>query len=214
MVKDPYLNSGYYNATLNNPSQKYKTTELFFKRHNVKRVLDFGCGAGRHTLLLAKAGFSTYGFDNSFWALKTARSLLREKGLQAKLIRCDMRGRLPYKDGFFDAVFASRVMYQARVKDIKKSIGEVSRILKDNGYLFWSGPTMETLKILSQNEPRESIEPGTTAALEGPFKGIPYHCFSSKEEVAGMLNGFRIIRFDFRGATFYLLAQKRVRLNQ
>ncbi len=209
MQKDPYMKGGYYSNTLDSPTSKYGATALFFKRHGVVKVLDLGCGAGRHTLPLAADGFQVYGFDNSAAALKMARKLLKKRRLSAKLRQWDMYKGLPYGEDCFDAVFASRVMYQARRKDMARVIGNVLRVLRDGGYLFWSGPTMKSLDKLKRLEPRRVIEPGTTIALEGYYKGIPYHCFSSKEEVQRLLKGFDIIRFDFRGSTFHLLAQKK-----
>ncbi len=40
------------------------------KREGAKRVLDLGCGAGRHSILLGKAGFQVVALDISETALK------------------------------------------------------------------------------------------------------------------------------------------------
>jgi 2-polyprenyl-3-methyl-5-hydroxy-6-metoxy-1,4-benzoquinol methylase len=48
------------------------------------KVLDAGCVAGRHTHLLAKAGFDVYGFDISKDALRINRSIL--KNMRPKLL--------------------------------------------------------------------------------------------------------------------------------
>jgi SAM-dependent methyltransferase len=34
-----------------------------FKNSRAKKILDLGCGTGRHLVYLAKKGFSLYGFD-------------------------------------------------------------------------------------------------------------------------------------------------------
>ncbi|MGC8662497.1 MAG: class I SAM-dependent methyltransferase [Candidatus Micrarchaeia archaeon] len=85
--------------------------EKLFKRHKIIKVLDLGCGAGRHTYLLAKAGFKVYRFDISSKALQINRKILKKYKIHAKLRLWDMLKPWPYKRGFFDAVFASRVMY-------------------------------------------------------------------------------------------------------
>ena len=47
------------------------------KKAGASRILDFGCGTGRHTVYLARMGFEVYGFDWSEAALDaTKRELL------------------------------------------------------------------------------------------------------------------------------------------
>jgi len=48
------------------------------KRRNLK-VLDLGCGAGRHTVFLAEEGFQAYATDTSERALKITQKDLRIK---------------------------------------------------------------------------------------------------------------------------------------
>jgi SAM-dependent methyltransferase len=208
MIHDSYLESGYYHATIDAPSPKYYRTEKFFKEHDVMKVLDVGCGAGRHTYLLAEAGFDVYGFDISKKALAINKDILKKHKVGATLRQLDMKKQWPYKNNFFDAVFASRAMYQFRVADIERNIRKVKRVLKEDGYLFWEGPSYKTTRDLFLGEKMEIVEQGTWASIGGPYDGNLYHRFSSKEEVLSFLNGFKIIRFDFRGKTFSLLAKK------
>jgi 2-polyprenyl-3-methyl-5-hydroxy-6-metoxy-1,4-benzoquinol methylase len=42
-------------------------------KHAKGRVLDIGCGAGRHALYLQKKGFDVLGIDNSSLAIKTCK---------------------------------------------------------------------------------------------------------------------------------------------
>lgn len=205
---DSYFKAGYYSATMDKPSPKYYRTEAFFKAHNVKRVLDVGCGAGRHTYPLARAGFEVYGFDISKKALAMNKSILKKYEVKAALVQLDMKKQWPYKKDFFDAVLASRSMYQFRVAEIKRNIQKVRRVLREGGYLFWEGPTYKTGRDLFLGEEMKTIEPGTWLSIGGPYDGNVYHRFKSKKEVLGFLNRFKIIRFDFRGKTFSLLAKK------
>jgi SAM-dependent methyltransferase len=207
-IHDAYFRSGYYNATIHAPSKKYYSIEKFFKDHNVEKVLDAGCGAGRHTYLLAKAGFDVYGFDISKDALRINRSILKKHKTGAALMQLDMSRQWPYKNNFFDAVFASRTMYQSRVAGIRRNIRAVNRVLKSSGYFFWEGPTYKTTRKRFLYERIKTVEPGTWSSIGGPYNGNLYHRFRSKTEVLSFLNRFKIIRFDFRGKTFSLLAKK------
>lgn len=47
--------------------------EELFRRKSVLKILDLGCGTGRHLIDFAKKGFQTYGFDlseNAIWRVK------------------------------------------------------------------------------------------------------------------------------------------------
>lgn len=46
-----------------------------------ERILDLGCGSGRHMYYLAQNGFKAYGCDISQEAIKHAKSLLKEHNL-------------------------------------------------------------------------------------------------------------------------------------
>jgi 2-polyprenyl-3-methyl-5-hydroxy-6-metoxy-1,4-benzoquinol methylase len=55
------------------------------------KVLDLGCGAGRHALLLAKLGFQVTGVDQSAKLLSVAVDEAKKNGLHAKFIKDDIR---------------------------------------------------------------------------------------------------------------------------
>lgn len=55
------------------------------------KVLDLGCGAGRHALLLAKKGFAVTGVDQSANLLSVAADEAKKNGLHATFIRDDIR---------------------------------------------------------------------------------------------------------------------------
>ena len=56
-----------------------------WKKKGVKRILDVGCGTGRHLVYLAKKGFEMYGIDIAEHGLKIARKWLKEEGLKANI---------------------------------------------------------------------------------------------------------------------------------
>ena len=56
----------------------------------MKRVLDLGCGAGRHTVYLAQEGFEVYTLDISLEGVEHIAQWLTGEGLQANLQQADM----------------------------------------------------------------------------------------------------------------------------
>jgi SAM-dependent methyltransferase len=66
------------------------------------RVLDVGCGAGRHAVAFAKAGLSVTGVDVSERLLQVAAEAARDAGVAASFFEVDAR-QMPFEDEF-DAV--------------------------------------------------------------------------------------------------------------
>lgn len=68
------------------------------------RVLDVGCGPGRHSVALAKAGLSVTGVDVSRAFLDLAAASARSEGVGASFFQIDAR-QMPFDDEF-DAVIS------------------------------------------------------------------------------------------------------------
>jgi 2-polyprenyl-3-methyl-5-hydroxy-6-metoxy-1,4-benzoquinol methylase len=64
-----------------------------------KRILDIGCGTGRHDIELAKRGYSVTGIDLSVSQLKRAREKAAEAGVDIKFEQGNAR-TLKYKDEY------------------------------------------------------------------------------------------------------------------
>jgi cyclopropane fatty-acyl-phospholipid synthase-like methyltransferase len=111
------------------PHPEIGTIAALFKREKVKRILDLGCGAGRHVVYFAERGYDVYGLDLSPTALEYTIKSLSEKGLTAHVTLHDMV-TLPYDDAYFDAVISVRVIHHNRIKDVRKTVQEISRVLR------------------------------------------------------------------------------------
>jgi SAM-dependent methyltransferase len=68
------------------------------------RILDVGCGPGRHAVLLAKAGLNVTGIDVSLRFLELAAESARAAGVGAAFFEVDAR-QMPFEDEF-DAVIS------------------------------------------------------------------------------------------------------------
>lgn len=165
------------------------------KKRGAKRVLDLGCGAGRHVVYLAKKGFDVYGFDISKSGIEIAKEWLKKEKLKSKFKIGDMT-KLPFKKEFFDAVISIQTIHHNRVSKIKKTIREIYKVLKPKGLILISVPGYTISQRLKQNYWKDKavkiIEKNTFIPLNGLEKGLPHHTFT-KKELKELFSKFKIL---------------------
>jgi cyclopropane fatty-acyl-phospholipid synthase-like methyltransferase len=167
--------------------------EELFRSNGVRRILDFGCGVGRHAVYFAKRGFEVYGFDQSQKALRQAESTLVSENLSAHLRLWNMIYPLPYETDFFDAVLAVRVIQHTYKKNIENILREIDRVLRDRGFVFMQVTCYDTeMQCASDKQRPRWVEPRTLISWSGTEKGVPRHLFT-KEELLSMLKGYEIL---------------------
>jgi SAM-dependent methyltransferase len=168
-----------------------KVVEMF-RDSGANRVLDLGCGTGRHLVYLSKLGFEVYGFDTSPRALSMAQDWLDEEGLTAYIQEHRMEEPFPYVDAFFDAVISTQVIHHNRLADIMITVREIERVLRSRGVIFITFPVYSFVPSEGDKDWKlEEIEPGTYIPREGPEAGIPHHYFSL-EEIDSVFSNFEI----------------------
>lgn len=96
-------------------------------------VLELGCGTGRISIPLARAGVSIVGVDRSEAMLSRARKRIRRGRLPSRvqLIRGDIRA-LPFPSSTFPLVMAPYGVLQSllRERDLTATLDAVARVLK------------------------------------------------------------------------------------
>ncbi len=135
-----------------------------------------GCGAGRHTVFLAKTGFQVIGLDVSETALGELQNRLDKANLSVTLVKHEML-ELPFINNYFDAVVSTNVLHHGTVAEIKRTLGEVYRIMKKGG--------LGLVVTLSKKDFRygngRNLEPDTYLFTEGDEKGIVHHFFAETD---------------------------------
>ena len=150
-----------------------------FREKGVRRILDLGCGTGRHLLFLLKKGFEVYGLDGSPNGLEIAKNWLTEENLSSELTCQKVEYEFPYKDSFFDAVISIQVIHHNLMKDIKFTVNEILRTLKTEGFIFLTVPLSQAFYVKKSN--MKKVELRTYIPLVGQEKGLPHHFFTVAE---------------------------------
>ena len=109
------------------------------------KMIDVGCGAGRHTFEAFRRGADVIGFDQSAADLNDVDEILQAMKRQGQA-PASAKGEavkgdaleLPYGDGTFDCVVASEILEHVPADD--RAISELVRVLKPDGVLAITVP--------------------------------------------------------------------------
>jgi len=182
------------------PHENFSEFIGLLRVRKAKKILDLGCGTGRHTIALAKKGFEVYGIDISKNALAVCRQRLKEENLKANIVFGDMYQTLPYEDHYFDGLVSINVLHHNKIAEIKSLIKEIERVLKPGAVPRQVGEMRDY-----------EIEPGTVVPESGSEVGIPHHIFKDESEVRNFFKSFEIIKIvhkekkNFAKANYHFL---------
>ena len=107
-----------------------------FAKIKVKRIMDVGCGTGRHYVPLTQAGYDIAGVDPSENMLNKLRDKLKALNINPQIIVKDMR-EIDFNMQF-DAVICmnSAFLYMLTDEDILKALKAFQRALNDGGLVI------------------------------------------------------------------------------
>jgi len=101
-----------------------------------KRILDLGCGEGRHARALAQRGAQVTAIDCAAFSVARAEEKAREAGLRIAHRVRNSNGLHGIEDGSFDIVLCAMMLMDC--EDLHGTIREIVRVLKPSGRLFAS----------------------------------------------------------------------------
>jgi SAM-dependent methyltransferase len=99
-------------------------------------VLDFGCGHGMASVVLARMGAHVTGFDLSLGYVAEAQRRAIANGVEIKLVQAD-GAHLPFADGSFDRIWGNAVLHHL---DVGIAGRELHRVLKPGGFAVFCEP--------------------------------------------------------------------------
>jgi cyclopropane fatty-acyl-phospholipid synthase-like methyltransferase len=149
------------------------------------RVLDLGCGNGKTTTSLVRAGCRVTAIDLSPHAATLCRNSCTDTDRVGILI-ADCR-ESPFRDGSFDAVIASHIIGHLSLSGRRQLAEEVHRLLVHGGTLH--------IRDFSCRDFRyghgEETEPGTFTRKNG----IATHYFTD-DEIPALFSGLAVQSFE------------------
>ena len=107
-----------------------------------ERLLDAGCGEGRHAFGALERGAAVVGLDLDPDALRVGAGALRARGRELGRLAAMLRGdtfHLPFPDAAFDKVICSEVM--EHVHDYRAAAAELARVTAPGGMVAVTIPT-------------------------------------------------------------------------
>ncbi len=134
--------------------------------HTHPRVLDLGCGLGRHAIAFALAGFDVTVTDSSEAAIQHTQEWARNAELKIDAKVCDMAEQ-GFDENSFDVILSYNVIFHGYREDFVRAIAHVADLLRPGGLFYFTahsrrdakygqGPCVAPHTYLSPN----SITPG------------------------------------------------------
>ncbi|TMA80603.1 MAG: class I SAM-dependent methyltransferase [Deltaproteobacteria bacterium] len=127
----------------------YHVEEVFlaeyFARQAPARVLEFGCGFGRHLRYLAGIEqLEVHGFDQSETLLGEMQGWAPPGWVEERIRVGAPLAPLPYRDGEFDVVFTVSVLIHNRPEHLERVLRELVRVCRGHLLLIENVPVSET----------------------------------------------------------------------
>lgn len=174
-----------------------------FKRDGSEKILDLGCGAGRHVVFMANENIQSYGIDYSIEGVKYTRELLDYSGHEKYTdnIKEGELTNINFANEYFDGIICFGVLYYLKEQEINIAIKEIYRILKPGGKLFLQVRTTDDYRCSRNNQKLEGegntyiINENDGEKCAHSENGMVMHFFT-RQELEGLLKSFINVKID------------------
>ena len=151
------------------------------------KVLDLGCGLGRHAIAFALAQFSVTATDASSTAIRHLNDWAKSLQLSIETQVCEVHAEtLPIDT--YDVVLSYNVIYHGVHEQLARAIQRVHKLLKRKGIFYFTCPTRQDGKYGFG----ERVAPHTYRCTKSVTPG-DIHYFADEEDLAELLVGFRTL---------------------
>jgi SAM-dependent methyltransferase len=163
------------------------------RQRGLTRVLDVGCGVGRHTLYLAGEGFACIGLDASAAGLEFARDQARAAGLAIDF-RDAVFYSLPVDDASADCIVAWNVIYHGDGSIAQRAIDEMHRVLAPGGLIVG---TMLSKRNVNFGVGRQ-VQPDTFVVDGADTDKVHPHFYTDAAGLLALHRGFEALELRDR----------------
>lgn len=106
-----------------------------WQAEGLMKLLDLGCGLGRHSMYMAQKGFDVTAVDLSDLGVTHLKEWAAKENLAVQTGVCNML-TLPFENSSFDCIMAYNVIYHTDTPGVISALNEIKRVLKPGGELF------------------------------------------------------------------------------
>ena len=160
-----------------------------FERNGKTKVLDLGCGAGRHVFFMGREHICPYGVDFSDEGIQYTKEMLREYGMPefADNMKVGTLTDIPFDDNMFDGIICNGSLYYLGYQDIQKAVKEIERVLKPEGKLMLVVRTTKDYRcnkeqcIATEEDNTYIINEKSAERCAASENGMLMHFFTRKE---------------------------------
>ncbi len=164
-----------------------------YSRHNIKNILDLGCGTGGHAIPLARRGYKVHGIDRSPEMVAIAKEKARAQGLFDRTsFEISNIQDINLKNKF-DAVICmfAVIGYQTSNDEIFTTLQTVRKHLRLKGLFicdFWYGPAVlrqrpgERIKFINKDGERILRIAKPEINIKDNIVSVKYHILRLKDD--------------------------------
>ena len=189
--------------------QRDQLVQRYFQQYcKGARTLDFACGDGHNTFLMAQNGADATGVDISDVSVSNAQKEADRLGLQAKFAVMDCEN-LEFPDKTFDFIYVGGVLHHM---DLQRAYPELARVLKPSGKVLCvealaHNPIFQAYRKLTPHlrteyEANHILRRRDVLAAKQYFAGIDWRFFYLFSLMAVPLRGTRIFKPLLSGLEF------------
>lgn len=152
------------------------------------KVLDLGCGIGRHVIYCHEMGLESYGIDLSDAAIQIAIDWAARKGMQEpfqKIQQGDIR-QLPWDDGYFNYAVSHGVLDSMPFEIARAACIELARKMAKGGLFYCD--------LISGDDSGHSREYGGEEVVTANHEHGTVQSYFNLSKIHSMINGvFEIV---------------------
>ncbi len=124
------------------PSDAAVAAACRFREVEASSLLELGAGQGRDTFYFVGRGFDVTATDFADTGLEAIKTRAADRGLVLRCVSHDVRERLPFPDGSFDACFSHMLFCMAlSTAELESLASEVRRVLRPGGLVAYTART-------------------------------------------------------------------------